>query len=320
MADGKVWGIVHHKAVSRRRVILWALGTCAVTMMAVCVLAYDREPRYKGKSLSEWLRVYAAAPDNVRRDVAADAIRHMGTNALPFLLEAVRHGVPGWMRQVSPVIGRLPKPIQSKWAHMMAARNRASEAAVGLAILGPVAVPIIPELVADLDNTRRQNGAIRALEAIGRPAVPFLVAAITNKANSMNLRRASLNQIGGLGHDASEAVQVLMECAQREPELLVDMIWPIAATATNAPLVIPFFTNAMQSASVDARYAAILCVLHLGKGARDAVPALKIRLFDSNIRVRTQATNSLNMIALMLGPEAEDYGLSSFTTTPWTDQ
>ncbi len=101
------------------------------------------EPSYQGKRLSQWLDVYNAATNMDDTKPAADAIRAMGTNCLPFLLAhiqrvhspATRHLI--YLLVVKQNLVSLPfysiDPYQavSIWA---------------IKELGPIASPAIPQL------------------------------------------------------------------------------------------------------------------------------------------------------------------------------
>src|SRR4051812_32664897 len=84
----------------RKRVSLTLL-VCGV--IGLIVLPRDKEPSYQGKTLTEWMNIYCW-PSNptvadmfprkiffegseVRQKEAADAIRQIGTNAIPTFLE-----------------------------------------------------------------------------------------------------------------------------------------------------------------------------------------------------------------------------------------
>ena len=88
----------------RRR---WVISLAAVVVAAIMVIAFwpgAREPEYQGKKLSEWLEPYAAAattPDSIlKSDSDVQAVRHIGTNALPFLVKWIREETPLWQRSL----------------------------------------------------------------------------------------------------------------------------------------------------------------------------------------------------------------------------
>lgn len=75
---------------SKRRKWVIAAAIVALAITVVTLLTRDREPSYQGKSLSEWCPIYiqGADPDGPPDTTEAEAaIRHMGTNALPYLVK-----------------------------------------------------------------------------------------------------------------------------------------------------------------------------------------------------------------------------------------
>src|SRR5690348_12848077 len=75
-----------------RRIVLGLLCCVAIVgvVSAMWWLSRSREPVYQGKPLSVWLQNYGPnqglATDQTAAKESDDAIRHMGTNAIPFLL------------------------------------------------------------------------------------------------------------------------------------------------------------------------------------------------------------------------------------------
>jgi hypothetical protein len=86
-----------------RRLLLVLLTVAFVVGLTVLVWHGRREPGYQGKLLSEWLRAYR--PIGTRTpgsQQAADAVRHIGTNALPFLVRWIEdyQNPPPWERRL----------------------------------------------------------------------------------------------------------------------------------------------------------------------------------------------------------------------------
>src|ERR1051326_8485766 len=92
----------------RRRWVTLLIATVAVTVLVFTLrLVRDREPVYKGRTLSEWLVIeldtmdsYSAIGETVeaakRQSAATTAIRQIGTNALPSLLKWTAYQEPPW--------------------------------------------------------------------------------------------------------------------------------------------------------------------------------------------------------------------------------
>src|SRR2546423_4143418 len=102
--------LVRMSDVKRKRLSISAAAV--VMVIAVAAIAFwpgEKEPEYQGKKLSEWLEIYRTndvalrnamwepwtaakygPKPRVDRDAAAEAVRHIGTNALPWLLATIQ--------------------------------------------------------------------------------------------------------------------------------------------------------------------------------------------------------------------------------------
>jgi hypothetical protein len=97
--------------VNWRRFFLWALVLGGVVVGA-CLALRQPQPEYRGRSLSQWLTRYGrSGDDELRRREAADAVRQIGTNAIPYLVENIRYETPEWMCKVARATERLPGPL-----------------------------------------------------------------------------------------------------------------------------------------------------------------------------------------------------------------
>jgi hypothetical protein len=91
----------------KRRMIAILLG-CALVGAGVALVwpRGPKEPEYQGKRLGDWLEIRAFGgrygdPPNFSaagQEEADSAIRHIGTNAIPFLLEWLRYRTPEWKK------------------------------------------------------------------------------------------------------------------------------------------------------------------------------------------------------------------------------
>jgi len=140
----------------KRRRILWIAGV-VVVVAAAAALSWprEREPVYQGKKLSEWLKEYETThPLGNRDDAAADeAVRHMGRNALPWLVRWVEYKPAAWKERVGKVAGRIPglgsdRLLEDEILPVLALD--------GFAALGSEAQPAIPELVRFVTDPHRR--------------------------------------------------------------------------------------------------------------------------------------------------------------------
>jgi hypothetical protein len=107
--------------VKRHRLFIIISASIAAVILGFLLWPSEREPEYNGVTLSKWLQRYN---DDGNNPEAAEAIRHIGTNALPFLLRWIRYETPGWRKSLEHLHTRLPSSIQkTRVVHWLFADN-----------------------------------------------------------------------------------------------------------------------------------------------------------------------------------------------------
>jgi hypothetical protein len=165
--------------MKRRRLFIIISASTFAIILAVILWPGEREPQYNGIPLSKWLARYV---DN--KPQSAEAIKHIGTNALPFLLRWIQFETPGWRTSLNHLGARLPSSVQKTralhWLLDDGAQRRAELAVEAFWALGPKANPASDELLrlALTENPRAPNTQRRATEALmnmaqARPAPQF---------------------------------------------------------------------------------------------------------------------------------------------------
>jgi hypothetical protein len=146
------------------------------------------EPTHKGKPLSCWLRQYdlntptdSDQPEfKAERDVAAAAIRSIGTNAVPYLVTMARHDQPAWQ---STLVLRSPGWVRRFiGVSGIFSDDPGEDAAIGFMILGTNAhgaIPDIVKLMADKTHPLRARRATLDLSYLGPKALPFIATEIS---------------------------------------------------------------------------------------------------------------------------------------------
>ena len=149
--------------MKRRRLLLILLGSVASITLAILLWPREREPEYKGLPLSTWLMRYRDdAPQ------AIEAIRHIGTNALPYLVRWIQYERPAWRNSLFHLHSKLPSSMQKlgifHWMINDQAEFRADLAVEAFSTLGPKANPATDELLrlALAENSRAPNAQRRA--------------------------------------------------------------------------------------------------------------------------------------------------------------
>src|SRR6266480_1197120 len=96
--------------------VLIGAGVLVVVGLLVCGLFREREPEYGGKRLSEWVQVLGAhAANGGDAHLADEAIRHIGTNALPYLLKWLSYETPNWKFKLYEIVDKTVKKRPDDW-------------------------------------------------------------------------------------------------------------------------------------------------------------------------------------------------------------
>ncbi len=251
----------------RVKVTFAALAAFSLAVVAWLTLP-PAEPVYNGRRLSQCLAPSLSNPDRGARSWSArnlqadEAVRHLGTNALPTLLRMLQSTDSSVKARLIDLEERRGG-IFIKYASA-AERNQAAQR--GFEVLGPEASNAVPAL---LTIARRNlspaslSAAIAALGAIGPPAraaVPSLLQWATNN-----------------GTQAGPAIRAL------------------GRIRADPSLVVPFLTNALPGPNV--RPSVVFALGEFGTNALPAVPALLALLHsEADLTDKRIYTNALNKI------------------------
>lgn len=252
------------------------IALAALVAAAVAALYWLRplpEPVYQGRRLSKWLTVYdtvsPTSPPFTSQD-AAEAIRHMGTNAIPTLLRMIAAHDSALKIRVMEI---LRKQTFIKVSHVNA-DNLSCQAREGFKVLGADACSAVPALNAIYHRSSDwavRNNVICTLGNIGptaKDAVPSLISATTNR-DWVTLG----NAVDALGK------------IHAQPKLTVP------ALVRMLKYVGPHGYSDNTSYSI--RWGAVDGLKLFAADARPAVPELILALTNSNIDLRQCITNAL---------------------------
>lgn len=168
--------------------------------MAICRLAFwprTNEPKYNGKTLTQWLEISASRRYDKRWPQAEDAVRHIGTNALPWLVKWAHNERPDWQVKTaqSKVWRVLPRQLY------LVVYNREFQttwAMEGFRILAPTSPHVSAELERLMDGFPKRP-AVRAwvtVHKLGPAGLPIFFNVATNRAKPAVLRCAVIAEIG----------------------------------------------------------------------------------------------------------------------------
>lgn len=286
----------------RRPLVLLTVGL--VVGLTALVWHGPREPGYQGKLLSEWLKAYrpvgGRAPGSQQ---AADAVRHIGTNALPFLLSWIedQQDPPPWRARLLSYAWKPGSPGREILLQTIAIREvRGTRAAWGFEILGEAARPAIPDLVRVANQGRAGSSpaATAALAYLGKDALLPLLALMTNSSSLVRYQAyLSAPQMEYLGTNARPGVVLLIHYLS-DPSIARTAAEVLGWLQLESDITVPALAECCtRSSKPDLRRAAVFSLLMFGPSARPAVPELLKMLNDPSVDVRTMATNALQRIA-----------------------
>jgi hypothetical protein len=266
-----------------------------------------REPVYQGRPLSFWVRQlddgepwagfsYRSWRTNlsVEQIQAAEAIRHIGTNALPFLL-------PGATRKERLYDGLFIAIVGNKQQEREARKRRlgrAWDAALALYALGPAARPCLPQLKEayyDYGNEGTARNAAVALVGIGPEGRQVLSDTITNTNwfacfGIWALASQHVTTPGAV----DSLIQVLTNNVVFHSGLAA---WALGELGEEPERVVPVLLNVYESSTeLSLRGDAARALARFGAKARSAIPSLIKALQDTDIVMRYTATNALRAI------------------------
>ncbi len=163
------------RMVNKRRISMAALLVAFLCALAL-LLGTPNEPVHEGKKLSAWLRDIDYNQPQAKRQKAGEAIRSMGTNAIPFLLHDLDPARQSHLKEYLIRLARKQSRFKLNWS---TADELSRQATWAFDALGPAGVPAIPEL---LKLQESNPGYVPgALAGIGVVALPYLMQDLTNK-------------------------------------------------------------------------------------------------------------------------------------------
>jgi hypothetical protein len=169
-------------------------------MVATGVVALwprDNEPKYNGKTLTAWLEISRSRRYDNRWPQAEDAVRHIGTNALPWLIKWTHYDRPTWQDKTaqSKVWRFLPRQLYRTVYNREYQTILAME---GFRILAPTSPQVSAALERLMDGFP-ERPAVRAwvtVHNLGPAGLPISFNIATNRTKPAVLRCAVIDEIG----------------------------------------------------------------------------------------------------------------------------
>lgn len=233
-------------------------------LFAVAKMHHGEGPSYKGRRLSAWID----GLDTPRRMSSEEAIRNIGTNALPYIVDQLQ---------------------------CRKDERRIQNTLIACESLGVIAAPAVREVAALMDSPAHYHIATRALARMGSIGVETVVACVTNHDQSLSFQAVQSLEI--VGPAASNAVPLLLSCiTSHDSELRCQAARTLGAIGSDAEKVVPALKDLLMDENPWVRRAAIYGLGQFGERARLAVPELIKFLDDRDEHTRFLAAAWLQTI------------------------
>jgi hypothetical protein len=218
---------------------------------------------YQGKRLSVWLDAYRGkmsashpyvGPDeqaawNHEIEILEDAIRHIGTNALPVLIERLHAHDTALKKFIMAIAGK-QKLVHF---HFKSADQRRQEALFGYEALGPLASAEVPSLIGTLTSDP-----------------------------SPDVRQAAASVLGFIGPEARLAAPALFRATKDTDQYVRNnALWALGRILPASQTTIPVLVAGLDDPLQIAQQNAAIALGRYGQEARAAVPVL-LRMLATN--------------------------------------
>lgn len=276
--------------MKKRNVRPW-LAAGLVAGLAVVLLTRPREPEHRGVGLSDCLDLLESGKRE-DREKAAEALRGMGSNAVPVLVAMIGAKDSTLKQRLAVATARFPI---FKYSYRLPG-SRLPTVVEALGTLRQPGAPADPALVALLDRPDRSLAALSGLMALGVEDKGVYSRALLDPHPVVRQTAAAALSRAGEGkpvrHPSGVAFLVpgtAGAAPQRVPAL------GIGSRADISPsVVVPVLVDYSTNRSPKIRLAAIQGLADFGKMyPSHAKPALETLLSDANAEVRRAATNAL---------------------------
>jgi HEAT repeat protein len=255
------------------RTLFASLVIAVIVGIAWLVLRHPPDPIYKGKRLSVWLEAYdgtgSADLNEQQEEIRTqqetdDAVRHIGTNAFPMLLDMLQ------ARDTKLKI----------WAKILMQELFSTKSSHSSAVI----------------RNREAARAFHALGASASNAVPDLVK-IYRPYYFPPSQRSIVYSLGYIGPPARSAIPFLLRLAADTNDYAwAQSLYALGEIHSESAMVVPMLTKLLHGPLPSARGVALIDLGKFGTDARPATSAILELLRDQNVYVRHHALHALSRI------------------------
>lgn len=267
---------------------------CIFFAICVCLYpvgaAYGDESTYQGKPLSVWVGSLGYKNTLETRRAAQAAIREIGTNALPYLLDELQ------------ALGKLRENNVTNYHQSPDLIAREQNLVFAFDALGTALKPATPVLTRHFEDSELSSRVIAQVMTKSDPDAALIVLAKALTNGNYTIRTTAAANLYWLGTNAAIAVPALIACLQdassdtnASSHLRAAAAGTLGAIGHRAGEVVPALVHALQNdKSVAVRSAAVRALAHFSSNTTAVLPALtKVMRNDDAWPVRAAAANSL---------------------------
>jgi len=274
-----------------RRIWIWPLLVLVLLVGILCLLP-PQEPRFDGKPLSLWLEAFYAPSRPLDFAKANEAVRHIGSNALPWLVTMVQ-------TKDTPLKTKLISLLSKQSLvrlRLTPAETLHIRAAHAFRALGPQARPAVPRLAALLKDPDVSPTAAYCLGLIDIESVPWLTAASKDPDSRI---RAGIARAATAFDDRGKTamVPVLLPLLEDpDADVRSAAAWYLASNKKEPAIVVPLLIERLNDTNDTVRVNAISGLGEFGRESASALPHLKQGMADPDWSIRIACTNAFSRI------------------------
>lgn len=236
---------------------------------------HSREPKYQGKKLSHWLWEMEVAPDTVSPawKESVQAVRVMGTNAIPCLLGMIKVPDTQWKRSL---VNWAQESMELDLEDYLPEVQR-RRAVVGFRILGKTAEPAVSQLTILVSHSDLEvaSSALNALTEIGGPGtLSPMLSALTNDNARVSLPAAAM--LGSLRSKGRAAVPALIHAMDsHDSSLRAAAARALGDIGLEPDLAVPVLIRGLNDSNSFVRFSSAMALSLFGTQAESALPRLR---------------------------------------------
>ena len=262
--------------VKRQTAAFLSAGGLGLAGLVIYFL-FSGEPVYHGKRLNAWVADLHPSVGEARQQQAELALRAIGTNAVPYLLELLQHREPRLLRELrgfsqrTKTFLRMDSDRELPW---VAAVERDLQLSAAFAALGPSARPALPALTNLLLRPETASVSASALARLGPEAFGPLTHALESPL--AEVRAAAAGALGSMPGDLTTIIPALQKAlADSDKFVRINAVISLGQIAETKPeAVLDDLIRGLRDSSPSVKIFAADFLARLGKDARPAVPEL----------------------------------------------